>query len=151
MKATERLLTDHRLVRKILEGFYVENPRFGEILKTLQRAVVGHAWFEDTIFFPVFKAEPLMEKRFVQEMFQEHQDLDYFLKLLRQTPQTKNREVDSFSLQFRVILDTHFRKEEDGLFPLAERILDSEGLNHLGEEMERRKTEIRDLVGGLLT
>jgi len=150
VKATEKLLNDHRLIRKLLDGFSLENPRFPEILKTLQRAVVGHAWFEDTIFLPVFEAEPLMERRFVQEMSQEHKDLDHFLKLLRKTRDLRSQEMESYALQFRVILDTHFAKEEDGLFPLAERILDSEGLNHLGQEMERRKTEIRDVVGDLL-
>ena len=46
----------------------------------------------------------------------------------------------------RAVLESHLKKEEDGLFPLAERILDEDGLNQCGEEMERRKTEIRDVV-----
>jgi hemerythrin-like domain-containing protein len=146
MKATDHLLNDHRLVRKLLEGFSIENPRFPEILKTLQRAIVGHAWFEDTIFFPAFEREPLLEKRFMQEMFQEHLDLDHFLKLLRRTPDLRSKEFESYVLQTRVLLDTHFRKEEDALFPLAERILDSEDLNRLGDEMELRKTDIRAVI-----
>jgi hemerythrin-like domain-containing protein len=57
--------------------------------------------------------------------------------------------AESYVLQLRVLLDTHFAKEEDGLFPLAERILDSEGLNNLGAEMERRKMEVRDAIKDL--
>lgn len=149
MKATEKLLTDHRMIRKILEGFEPDNPRFPKIVQTLQRAVVGHAWFEDVIFLPVFKAEPLLHKRFVQEIYQEHKDLDTLLKLLRHAAANPTPEREAWSLQTRVLLDTHFSKEEDGLFPMAERILDSEGLNALGDEMEKRKTEIRSLVENL--
>lgn len=149
MKATQHLLNDHQLIRKLMEGFSPDHPRFFQILKTLQRAVVGHAWFEDTIFMPVFTHEPLLERRFVSEMYQEHQDLEHYVKLLRNTPEQRRREMNAYFLQFRVLLDTHFQKEEDGLFPMAEQILDSEGLNRLGDEMDRRKLEIRDVLAGL--
>lgn len=146
MKATTALLADHKLIRKVLEGFDPQNPRFPAILKTLQRAVIGHAWFEDQIFLPAFKAEPRLEKRFVDELYQEHKDIDYFLKALLKTPLTQKKEFAEIALQFRAVLDTHFKKEEDALFPMAERILDSEGLNKLGQEMKNRQTEIRNLV-----
>jgi hemerythrin-like domain-containing protein len=149
MKATEALMVDHRMIRKIMEGFTLENPRFGELLKTLQRALVGHAWFEDSIFFPAFEAEPLLEKRFLAEMAQEHKDLDHWMKQLRRMQNVRSPEMESYTLQLRVVLETHFQKEEEAFFPIAERILDSEGLNALGAEMERRKTEIRDVVAKL--
>ena len=145
-KATDALLKDHKMVRKILEQFSLDNPRFPEILKTLQRVVVGHAWFEDQIFFPAFEAEPLLQKRFLAEMYQEHKDIDHFLKLLRKMPPKRTLEMESLLLQFGALLDTHFKKEEDALFPITERILDEEGMNNLGAEMERRKTEVRGLV-----
>jgi hypothetical protein len=49
-------------------------------------------------------------------------------------------------IQLNSILETHFRKEEDALFPLTERFLDSENLNRLGEEMTRRKLEVRSIL-----
>lgn len=146
MKATTALLADHKLIRKLLEGFDPQNPRFAAIVKTLQRAVIGHAWFEDQIFLPAFKAEPRMEKHFLDELYQEHKDIEYFMSLIRKTPLEKKTECEEISMQFRAVLDNHFKKEEDALFPMAERILDSEGLNRLGDEMKRRQTEIRHLV-----
>lgn len=145
MKATDKLLTDHRLIRKILEGFHLENPRFAEITKTLRRAVIGHAWFEDVIFLPALKAEQSLA-RITQEMTQEHKDIEALMGCVQDTSPGNRRELEGYVLQLRVILDTHFKKEEDAVFPLTERILDSEGLNRLGDEMERRKLEIRDLV-----
>ncbi len=146
-KATDQLLKDHRMIRKVLEQFSQENPRFPEILKTLQRIVAAHAWFEDEIFLPAFRAEPRMEKVFIEEISREHKDIDHFLRCLRLAP-VKDRGTGLLMTQFLAVLDTHFKKEEDALFPVAERILDAEGLNRLGAEMERRKIEVRGLVQG---
>jgi hemerythrin-like domain-containing protein len=144
-KATDQLLKDHKMIRKILSEFSVDNPRYAELLKTLQRIVVAHAWFEDAVFLPAFEAEPLLNKRFTAEIVQEHKDIDFFLKLLRKTPPAQKKETELYNLQLRVLLDTHFKKEEDGLFPLTERLLDEAGMNALSDEMERRKTEVRGL------
>ena len=145
-KATDALLKDHLLVRKLMESFVLDNPRFPQICKTLQRALQGHAWFEDTIFLPVVKAEPLFFRRFTDEITEEHKDLDQLMTLLRQTPMTDGKALEAYSLQLRSLLETHFRKEEDALFPLAEKILTEEGLFHLGEEMYRRRLEVRRYV-----
>ncbi len=146
VKATDALLIDHRLINKILEQFTVDNPRFFQITKTLHRAVLTHAWFEDEIFLPAVGAEPKFFKRFTEEIYQEHKDIDALLKLLRKTPEGKREELESYALQLRVLLSTHFRKEEDALFPLTERILSNEGLLELGDEMKRRQLEVRQFI-----
>jgi hemerythrin-like domain-containing protein len=145
-KATDQLIKDHKMIRQILTDFSLENPRFPQLLKTLRRVVVGHAWFEDAVFLPAFAAEPLLHRRFMDEITQEHKDLDALLSLLRETPLSEKSVLDSYLLQMRSVLETHLKKEEDALFPMAEKILNEEGLNRLGDEMERRKTEVRDLV-----
>jgi hemerythrin-like domain-containing protein len=138
MKATESLLADHKMIRKLLAAVQPDNPRLPEIMSTLTRVVKGHAWFEDEIFMPAFRAEPLLEKRYLDELGQEHKDIDHFMALVSQSP-LGSREYECYALQLKVLLATHFAKEEDALFPLAERILDSEGLNRLAEEMRKRK------------
>ena len=147
-RATDELLKDHRIIRKALEGFTLENPSFPHVLKTLHRLVVGHAWFEDTIFLPALATEPRLA-RLDREIGAEHKDLDQIARLLRKTDLSNRKDLEIYPIQLRSILETHFRKEEDALFPLAERILDSEGLNRLGEEMVRRRTEVRGPVGDL--
>jgi hemerythrin-like domain-containing protein len=141
-KATDALLSDHRMIRKTMEGFSLENPRFPVILKTLNRIVLAHAWFEDEIFLPALKAEPLLD-RLNREISEEHQDIAELFRRAQAAGQAPSKDQEAYVLQLRSILDTHFRKEEDALFPLAERILDSEGLNRLGAEMARRKTDVR--------
>jgi|ERR1044071_1874451 hemerythrin-like domain-containing protein len=146
MKATTALLADHKMVRKILKEFRLDNPRFPEILKTLHRVLLGHAWFEDEVFLPAFRAEPLLQKRFTDEISQEHNDLHFLMTTLRGTNLKNKKELEAIALQFRTVLDTHFSKEEDALFPMAERILDEEGLNKLGDEMRRRQAENKGMI-----
>lgn len=140
--AIEALLADHQMIRKLLQAFQLENPRFPEVFVTLQRIVKAHAWFEDQIFLPALRAEPLLE-RLNREISQEHQDIEFLFEKAKHAAQNPARKKEAYVLQLRTVLDTHFRKEEDALFPIAERILNSEGLNRLGLEMRRRRTEVR--------
>lgn len=142
VKATEALLKDHRMIRKTLEGFHLENPRYVQISATLERIVIAHAWFEDEIFLPALKAEPLLD-RLNREISEEHKDIEELFRRVRAAGPVPTRDTEGYVLQLRTILDTHFRKEEDALFPLAERILSSEGLTALGADMLRRKNEVR--------
>ncbi len=144
VKATEALLADHQMIRKVLQAFQLDNPRFSEIFITLQRIVKAHAWFEDQIFLPALRAESLLE-RLNKEISQEHQDIEFLFERAKHAAQNPARKKEAYILQLRSILDTHFRKEEDALFPIAERILNEEGLNRLGLEMRRRKNEVRSI------
>lgn len=145
-KATDELLKDHKMIRKIMEGWSPDNPRFEQIHKTLRRVVVGHAWFEDVIFFPVLEAEPLLVRRFLDELYQEHKDIHYLLNEMAGTPVAEARKLEFLGRPLRVLLDTHFSKEEDALFPLCEKVLNEENLNQLTEEMRRRQDEMRNLA-----
>jgi hemerythrin-like domain-containing protein len=145
-KATDALLKDHQLVRKVLEQFQLDHPRFEHICRTLHRAVKAHAWFEDEIFLPAVKHEPLFFDRFMAEIEEEHKDIDRLLQLVRTTSIADRRALEAYALQARTLLDTHFAKEEDALFPLADRLLTEEGLNQLGEEMKKRQAEVRQIL-----
>ena len=140
--AIEQLLKDHKMVRKILEGFRTDNPRFPEILKTLQRVVLGHAWFEDEFLMPVLKARPLIFKPFWSEIGQEHEDIAGLLALLRKTNPKDQGPLKSRVITLRSLLETHFAKEEDALFPLAETVVSQEGLVEMAVAMERRKQDV---------
>jgi hemerythrin-like domain-containing protein len=144
--ATEQLLKDHAMVRKILEGLRTDNPRFPEILKTLQRVVLGHAWFEDEFLMPALKAKPLVFEPFRAEIVQEHSDIAALLEVLRKTESKDEGPLKAGVLTLRSLLQTHFAKEEDALFPLAELVISQEGLTTMAVAMERRKDEVRDHV-----
>ena len=110
LRATDELLKDHRMVRKTLEGFRLENPRFPEITKTLSRILKAHAWFEDIIFLPALKAEPFLARVFMEEISQEHKDLDTLMNLIRQTKLEDHEPLEFYATQLRALLETHFHK-----------------------------------------
>jgi hemerythrin-like domain-containing protein len=145
-KATEELIKTHRFVEKILEQFDPKEIRFPEIRSTLERAIVAHAWLQDEIFLPALKNKALIEERFLSEVTQEHQDLEYLLKRLAHTALDAQQGLDALVLQIRTLLDTHFQKEAQALYPLAEKVVDETTLRELGDEMERRKTEVRAAI-----
>jgi hemerythrin-like domain-containing protein len=147
LKATDELVKDHRMVRKTLEGFRLDNPRFPEIAKTLERILRAHAWFEDTIFLPALKAEPFFARVFMDEISQEHKDLESLMKLIQETRREERERLEFYSRELRSILETHFTKEEDTLFPLSEKILREEGLDRLAQEIRRRQPEAQNFVG----
>jgi hemerythrin-like domain-containing protein len=144
IKATDTLLKDHRLIRKTMEGFKLDNPRFLDVAATAHRIVVAHAWFEDVIFLPALKFERRLEQ-LSREITVEHQDIAALFTLLRHIENPGRESLDFYARQICSILETHFRKEEDALFPLSEKVLDAEGLNELGEEMRLRQKEVRGL------
>ncbi len=144
--ATKELIKTHRVVEKLLEGFSVRHPRFQEIRKTLRRAVVAHAWLQDKIFLPVVKTKPCMAKCFLEEIAQEHKDLDRMFKWLMEIPPQREAEIKACVLQLRAILEAHIWKEASALYTMAEKCVDEKTLYRLGAEMDQRKNEVRDLV-----
>jgi len=142
MKGTDAMLADHKMIRKLLAEFRLDNPRFPQIAETAHRIIAGHAWFEDTLFFPAVEKSPQLARCFTAELYQEHRDIETLIALIR-SPKTDAALVDGHRLQFLTLMETHFRKEEDALFPLTERILDAEGLNALGEAMRARHADSR--------
>lgn len=145
-RATDALLKDHRMVRKVLEDWRADHPQFEHLTATLGRILRAHAWFEDQIFLPALEAEPLIFQRFNAEIAQEHQDIDALLQQIRRSGASQLKERACYALQLRVLIETHFAKEEDALFPLAEKLLTEEGLIALGDDMKRRHLEVRNVL-----
>jgi hemerythrin-like domain-containing protein len=143
IKATDALLTDHKMIRKVLSEMRREDPRFLKVVETGQRIIKAHAWFEDTLFLPAIEKSPLLARQFTDEIYREHKDIEVLLGLLRQTPASEGSTLNGFLMQFKALMESHLSKEEAALFPMAERILDSEGMNKLGAEMRARAHEVR--------
>jgi iron-sulfur cluster repair protein YtfE (RIC family) len=141
--ATEALLKDHKMIRTLLADLRPDNPRLAEIAATLQRVTLAHAWFEDEFLMPVLKNAPGVVKPFWQEIAQEHNDIAALLELVRSTPPERTVDRQHRIATLRVVLETHFTKEEEVLFPLAEATLGEKGSADLAARMEARKTEVR--------
>jgi len=91
---------------------------------------------------PALKARPLVFKPFWAEIGQEHEDIAGLLALLRKTSSKDQRLLKARVLTLRSLLESHFAKEEDALFPLAETVISQEGLVKIAGAMERRKQDV---------
>lgn len=143
-KATDELLKTHLVVDKVLEGFDVKNARFPEIMKTLHRTLLAHGWLQDEILLPVLRQKQLIEPPFLNEIVQEHKDLDQLLKTLLDTSLNFTSNLEAVASQIRIVIETHFKKERDVLYPLAEKTIDLNTLNKLGDDMTHHPNEIRE-------
>lgn len=142
-KATDALLTDHKMIRKVLSELRLDDPRFSKVLETSRRIILSHAWFEDVLFLPAIEKSPLLARQFTDEIYREHKDLEALLSLVGTTPASDGSARSGFLMQFKALMESHLNKEEHALFPMAERILDSEGLNKIGDQMRLRAAESR--------
>lgn len=128
------------MIRKLLTDLAEDRPRYPQLLATTERVVAGHAWFEDEFLLPALKARPLLFRPFWAEIAQEHRDIAGLFVRLRGLS-AGDLSIRPHLLTLRVLLETHFAKEEEALFPLAEKIIGEEGLVEMAAGMERRKTE----------
>ncbi len=145
-KGTDELLKTHAFIKKLLQGFAIGNDRFAAVTKTLHRAVAAHTWFEESFFHAILRKNRVVDGRLLDELVQEHKDLDHLLTSLQKTPQKMKQALEAQTRQIRVILETHLTKERDALYPLSEMVLDAKTLATLAEKMERKKSAVRDLV-----
>lgn len=137
MKITDALRGEHGVfyaqferIRKAIDGGASLDELQGAT-RTLAAALLSHAAIENNIFFPALDAKiggmgPLAVMR------HEHQDIEGgFLELdsVADTSVLKSRldELMEYAID-------HFAKEENVLFPLAERSLDETRLCELGSD-----------------
>lgn len=143
---TDELLKTHLVVRKVLEGLDVNNKRFTEIIKTLHKTILSHTWFQDEILIPVLRDKPFAENKFLDEIILEHKHLDVLLKDLLDTSLDYKNELEAKILNLRIIIERHFKKESEILYPIANSNINLETLYKLGEGFVVNQEEVRELV-----
>ena len=145
-KATNELIKTHRVVEQILSHFDTIKPPFSDVRATLARAVTAHCWLQDEFLLPVLWGKPLIERQFLVGVSREHHDLESLLERLQTIALDAPRENEALVFQIRALLEAHFAKEKNALYPLIEQVVDERTLLRIGEEMEKRKTEVRAAV-----
>jgi iron-sulfur cluster repair protein YtfE (RIC family) len=145
-KVTDELLKTHLVVRRLLEEARADNPRFPQALQVLRRAVAGHVWFEERIFYPALRDRPGHDGDLMGRLSKEHERLEELLQAAASIPVDRPAEVEKAMAGLRAALDDHLTAEKQMLYPSAEKVLDLRAQEKLSAEMESRKSEVRDLV-----
>lgn len=142
MKATELLRNQHQQVEMLFEQIEsAEGKESRGLVEELVTALVGHSFIEREIFYPVAE-EALAAAVEVRRSYEEHALVEYMLqKLLKTDPGDPGFHARVSVL--RELVQRHVREEEDDLFPRADREMDEERLEEIGEQMEARFEDLR--------
>ncbi|OVE76396.1 hypothetical protein BVX98_06155 [bacterium F11] len=117
MNILKSLLADHKMIINLLKTMDVDNPRLSSIRKTLGRVLTSHAGFEDKILSSCDHASLQLHEAIPREISNEHKDIETLMQLILHYDLADKKPLQHLISQHRIILETHFKKEEDIWFP----------------------------------
>jgi len=139
------LKEDHKAVKRLFREFEkthktatAEAKR--KLVDQILHELTTHAFIEETIFYPVARAEVPGTEEHVLESVEEHHVVAWLCSEL------KNLDPDdeTFDAKVTVLIENvehHIREEEDDWFPKVRQALGRNRLAELGERMEAAKPQ----------
>lgn len=141
MKATELLIKQHRLVEELFEQFEdaegAEEKR--EIFEKIAANLVGHDAIEREIFYPACEKELGEEDDVLGESLVEHGLVEF--SLFRADANRTDDDLEKYVTVLKEVVMHHVKEEEKELLPKVKSELESEQLEQLGAQMEKRFEE----------
>src|SRR4026208_1107053 len=140
MNALELLKTDHKNVKALFKkAEATENKKQQlQLFEKIKTELETHTHIEETVFYPaVAKNEEL--KDMVLESLEEHKQV----KTLLREMENLTADSEKFEPKLKVLMENvehHAEEEEEGkMFPKVRKLMDTETLEQLGEELEAAK------------
>ncbi len=154
MNAIELLKKDHRTVESLFESFEKakekdEGTSKAELFASIKEELDVHAQVEEEIFYPAFDqaAEKEDDKELVLEAGEEHKQVKTLLAEL----ESLGPDDETFDAKMKVLKDNiehHVEEEEGEMFPHAQKQLDSDRLEELGQQIAARKEQLQRQPAG---
>jgi hypothetical protein len=138
-RATDALRRDHEKVRELFDEYRRRMDDAPEACRALAGAACMrwelHARLEEEFLYPALgRGSPE-----TAEARRAHEDIDECIATIRRWPADSER--DSTMLRMMQLAGHHMDREEETLFPLAERVL-ADRLEAIGRAMRRRREEL---------
>ena len=149
MNAIELLKQDHKTMRALLEELVGTTSRGvkkrKDLLDKIQTNLTVHNTIEEEIFYPAFKkaGDGKDDAKMYFEALEEHRAAGDLV-----LPDLLKTEVDSekFSGRAKVLkelFEHHADEEEKEMFKRAKALMSKQALEELGDELARRKVELK--------
>ena len=146
MDALELLIADHNRVRGLFARFQAaeeseDTAQMGELSGKILIELEVHTTIEEEIFYPEVSGASEDIKDLVDEGFEEH----HVAKVLMEEVTALTPEDDAFVAKMKVIIESvehHAGEEEEEMFPLCRKALDSAARENLGQRLEARKAQL---------
>jgi hemerythrin-like domain-containing protein len=145
------LKQDHELVKEMLgelqqaAGTERDEEHQTQLLAEIEAELKVHTQVEEQIFYPAFRdaAAKREDAKLYFEAVEEHHVVDMVL------PEVSDGRPGSpeFAAKVKVLKDLvehHIEEEEGQMFPKAKKALGKEQLEQLGEQIDRRKSELSE-------
>ena len=144
--AVELIKSDHRKVEQLFREFEEAGDRAYRTKQELVGQIVEelevHATIEEETYYPAVEAKAKKEgKELIAEAVEEH----HVVKILLGELRSMSSEDEAFDAKVTVLMENvrhHVEEEESELLPQSEKILDTDELTRLGEEMAARKRQL---------
>ena len=144
--AVELIKADHRTVEKLFREFEEAGDRAYKTKQELVGQIVEelevHATIEEETYYPAVEAKAKKEgKELIAEAVEEH----HVVKILLGELGSMSSQDEAFDAKVTVLMENvrhHVEEEESELLPQSEKILGTDELTRLGEEMAARKQQL---------
>jgi hemerythrin superfamily protein len=144
--AVELIKSDHRKVEQLFREFEEAGDRAYKTKQELVGQIVEelevHATLEEEIYYPAVEAKARKDgKELIAEAVEEH----HVVKILLGELGSMSSEDEAFHAKVTVLMENvrhHVEEEEGELLPQSEKILGTDELTRLGEQMAVRKQQL---------
>ena len=144
--AVELIKSDHRKVEQLFREFGEAGDRAYKTKQELVGQIVEelevHATIEEEIYYPAVEAKARKDgKELIAEAVEEH----HVVKILLGELGSMSSEDEAFDAKVTVLMENvrhHVEEEESELLPQSEKILGTDELTRLGEQMAARKQQL---------
>lgn len=140
------LLKTHLVIATVLEKLDPEGDDFRAVLETLHRTVFAHGWIQDEILAPALAGGQYASLTpVVLEIQRGHQELERMIKRLLDSALDHATVLQVKVTQLRIAIETHLQKEREQFYPLVQKVLNSETLDRLANEIAERQEEFLEV------
>ena len=146
MNALELLKNDHEKISSILEKLDQTTERAvktrEEQFARLQDELDRHSYIEESIFYPELTEDP-RTRVLALAAYEQHRLVTSMLEELS----TIAVDTDDWRAKFNILktnVDQHVKEEEGEMFKQARQVLSTAQLDALGEQMEEKRSGIRE-------
>ena len=144
--AIELIKADHRKVERLFREFEEAGDRAYKTKQELVEQIVEelqvHATIEEESYYPAVEAKARKDgKELIAEAVEEH----HVVKILLGELSSMSSEDEAFDAKVTVLMENvrhHVEEEESELLPQSEKILGTDELTRLGEQMAARKQQL---------
>ena len=144
--AVALIKADHRTVEQLFREFEEAGDRAyktrQQLVAEIIRELEVHATIEEEIYYPAVEAKARKDgKELIAEAVEEH----HVVKILLGELSAMSSENEAFDAKVTVLMENvrhHVEEEESELLPQSEKILGTDELTRLGEQMAARKQQL---------